>query len=85
MTPCLTVVRHVLRGGHADGMTVAAAVNMHPEQFGAVCLIEPWLDLLAPQLPHNFSEEEVRDAIGNTKVHLPFSPCTALSSHICFH
>ncbi len=85
MTLCCTVVCHVLKGVHADGMTVAAAVNMRPELFGAVCLIEPWLDLLAPRLPHNFSEEEVRDAIGDTEVHFPFSPCAALSSRICFH
>ena len=27
-----------LKGSYADGMTVAAAVNMHPELFGAVQL-----------------------------------------------
>lgn len=58
---------------------------MHPELFGVVCLIDAWLALLSPEPPLFLSKQEIRDAIGDTEVHLPCSPCAALSSFICFH
>ena len=60
-----------LEGYQIDGMTVAAAVNMLPELFGAVCLADAWLDLLAPKPPVYMNEAEVSRAIGDTQVHLP--------------
>ena len=71
-----------LKGSYADGMTVAAAVNMHPELFGVVCLADAWLDLLAPKPPVYMDDAEVSHAIGNTQVHfsLCFSHCTDKSN-----
>ena len=57
-----------LQGEDADGLTVAAAVNAHPELFATVCFMDAWLNLVDVAPSVYMTADSVKRIIGNVQV-----------------